>query len=145
MTDRDDRAQARRMTRRRFLAVGGGLAGAATTGLLAGCRGCTGGGDNTIKIVSSLPRTGSAQRQTTAIVNGILMAMNEYNNELFGKKLVHQDMDDATALQGQWDAGKEADNAREAAGDKNVMAFIGPYNSGAAKHLDAHSQRRRRC
>jgi branched-chain amino acid transport system substrate-binding protein len=42
-------------------------------------------------------------------------------------------MDDATAAQGQWDAGKEADNAREAVADKNTMVFIGPYNSGAAK------------
>jgi branched-chain amino acid transport system substrate-binding protein len=48
-------------------------------------------------------------------------------------KLAYQDMDDATAAQGQWDAGKEADNAREAIGDGNVMVFIGPYNSGAAK------------
>ena len=61
------------------------------------------------------------------------MAMDEYPDGLFGHKLVHVDMDDATAAQGQWDAGKEADNAREAAGDKNVMAYIGPYNSGAAK------------
>ena len=119
------------MNRRTFLALGGGtLAAGAAPFLLSGC---SKGGDNTIKIVSSLPRTGSAQGQTNTIVNGIKMAMEEYNNELFGQKLVHIDKDDATAAAGQWDAGKEADNAREAVSDKNVMVVIGPYNSGASK------------
>lgn len=114
------------MDRRKFLTAAAGGTGAL---LLGGC----GGGGNTLKIVSSLPRTGSAQGQTDTIVNGIKMAIEEYGGEIAGMKLQHQDMDDATAAQGQWDAGKEADNAREAAGDKDVMVFIGPYNSGAAK------------
>jgi branched-chain amino acid transport system substrate-binding protein len=118
------------VNRRKFLALtGGAVAAGAGAFLLPGC----GSGKPTLKIVSSLPRTGSAQAQTDTIVNGIRLAMDEYNNELFGHKLVHQDMDDATAAQGQWDAGKEADNAREAIADKNVMVFIGPYNSGASK------------
>ena len=120
----------RQVNRRKFLAIGGAtLAAGAGAFLLPGC----GKGGNALKIVSSLPRTGSAQGQTDTIVNGIRMAMDEYPDGLFGHKLILQDMDDATAAQGQWDAGKEADNAREAVGDKNVMVFIGPYNSGASK------------
>lgn len=122
----------RKVDRRKFLAIGG-VAGAAAAGLFTGCSGCSGKGGNTIKMVSSLPRTGSAQGQTDTIVNGIRMAVDEYPDGLFGHKLVYKDMDDATAAQGQWDAGKEADNAREAVGDKDVMVFIGPYNSGASK------------
>lgn len=114
--------------RRKFLAIGA-LAGAGAY-LLPGC---SSGSANVLKIASTLPRTGSAQGQTDTIVNGIRLAMDEYNNELFGQKLVHVDMDDATAAQGQWDAGKEADNARQAISDKNVMVVIGPYNSGASK------------
>ncbi len=122
-------AQARPVDRRRFLKIGGGVVAAgAGAFLLPGC----GGDKNTLKIVSSLPRTGSAQGQTDTIVNGIRMAMDEYPDGLFGQKIVHIDKDDATAAQGQWDAGKEADNAREAVGDKDVMVFIGPYNSGAS-------------
>ncbi|MBY0456165.1 MAG: branched-chain amino acid ABC transporter substrate-binding protein, partial [Gemmataceae bacterium] len=58
-----------KLDRRKFLAAGAGLAGL----YAAGC----GGGDKskTIKIVSSLPRTGSAQGQTDTIVNGIKMAI----------------------------------------------------------------------
>src|SRR5262249_13846046 len=53
------------VNRRKFLSVTAGSAGAL---FLAG--GCGGGGD-TLKIASSLPRTGSAQGQTDTIVNGI--------------------------------------------------------------------------
>ncbi len=114
------------MDRRKFLTVAAGTAGS----LLAG--GCKGGSDNEIRIVSSLPRTGSAKSQTDTIVNGIKMAIDECP-EIAGMKVVLKDADDAVGQQGQWDAIKEADNAREAIADKNVVAFIGPYNSGAAK------------
>ncbi|MBN9117994.1 MAG: branched-chain amino acid ABC transporter substrate-binding protein [Planctomycetes bacterium] len=126
--------ESHKVDRRKFLRIGGtAVAGVGAAGLLAGCGGCSGKGGNTIKIVSSLPRTGSAQGQTNTIVNGIRMAIDEYPDGLFGHKIAYQDMDDATAAQGQWDAGKEADNAREAVGDKDVMVLIGPYNSGASK------------
>ena len=119
-----------RMDRRKFLsATAAGVGATAAVTLFVG--GC-GSKGNVIKIASSLPRTGSAKGQTDTIVNGIKMAIEEYP-EIAWMKLVHQDMDDATAQQGQWDAGKEGDNANEAANDSSVMAFIGPYNSGAAK------------
>lgn len=123
------------MDRRKFLSVAAGGVGAAAAGGLLLSSGCkSSNATNTLKIVSSLPRTGSAQGQTDTIVNGIKMAIDEYNGEIAGMKLQHQDLDDATAAQGQWDAGKEADNARQAVSDKDVMVFIGPYNSGAAKN-----------
>lgn len=117
------------MDRRQFLSAAAGAVAVGPLLLSSGCRGAS----NVIKIVSSLPRTGSAQGQTDTIVNGIKMAIEDYNGEIAGMRLVHQDLDDATAASGKWDGAKEADNAREAAGDKDVMAFIGPYNSGAAK------------
>lgn len=122
------------ISRRKFLRVASATAGAAlgSYALLSG--GCSrNGGKNAVRVVSSLPRTGSAQGQTDTIVNGIKMAIDDYGGEIAGMKIEYQDMDDATAAQGQWDAGKEADNAREAIDDPNVLAYIGPYNSGAAK------------
>jgi branched-chain amino acid transport system substrate-binding protein len=117
--------------RRKFLSAAAAGTGAAAAGALFLTGGCSGNKD-TVKIASSLPRTGMAQGQTDSIVNGLKMAIEESGGEVAGMKLVHRDLDDAT--NGGWDGGKEADNAREAANDPDVMAFVGPYNSGAAKY-----------
>ena len=86
-----------------------------------------------IKIVSSLPRTGSAKGQTDTIVNGIKLALEEADYKVGGFKIEYQDLDDATAAAGQWDAQRETANAELARDDKEVMIYIGTYNSGAAK------------
>jgi branched-chain amino acid transport system substrate-binding protein len=87
----------------------------------------------TIKIVSSLPRTGSAKAQTDTIVNGIRMAFDEAGWKVGNFDLKYEDLDDATASAGQWTQEKEAANADQAVKDPDVMVYIGTYNSGAAK------------
>jgi len=87
-----------------------------------------------IGIVSSLPRTGSAKAQTDSIVNGIRMALEEVGNKVGDFTIEYEDLDDATASEGQWTPEREAANAKKAARDMNVMVYIGPYNSGAAKN-----------
>ncbi len=85
-----------------------------------------------IKIVSSLPRTGSANAQTTTTVNGIKMAIEETAGKIGDFTVTYEDWDDASAKKGDWDPEVEAGNADKAVGDKDVMAYIGTYNSGAA-------------
>ena len=120
------------MIRRRFLkAAAGGAVGGSLLPLF-GCGGCSGGGGNVVKLVSSMPRTGSAKGQTDTIANGIKMAIEEYGGEIAGLKVEYSDWDDATAAAGQWTADLESGNARKAVADPDVMAMIGPYNSGAA-------------
>jgi len=94
-----------------------------------------GGGGNTVKIVSSLPMTGSSLSQTQTIVNGIKQAVEEAKSTACdGKlKLEYQVMDDATAAAGKWDPAQETENANKAVADNTVVAYIGTYNSGAAK------------
>lgn len=127
------------MDRRRFLlgATGMAVAGSAVVGTFVGCGGSsssdTGGDSKVLRIVSSLPRTGSSQGQTDTIVNGIKMAIDEYGGEIAGMKIEYSDMDDATTTAGKWEPSAEASNARKAVADDDVMVFIGPYNSGAAK------------
>lgn len=87
----------------------------------------------TIKIVSSLPRTGSANYQTTTMVNGINMALDEVGRKVGNFNIVYEDWDDASPERGQWDPAVEAANADRAIRDTDVMAYIGTYNSGAAK------------
>ena len=93
--------------------------------------------DDTITIVSSLPRTGSANAQTTSMVNGIRMAIAEAGGKLSvgGKDyaLTYEDWDDASPERSQWDPAVEAANADKAIRNADVMAYIGTYNSGAAK------------
>ena len=86
-----------------------------------------------VKIVSSLPRTGSAKQQTDAIVRGLRMAIEEAEGKVGPFRVEYLDLDDATAAAGQWTSEAEAANARRALQDPDVVAYIGTYNSGAAK------------
>ncbi len=87
----------------------------------------------TIKIVSSLPRTGSANAQSQSMVNGIKMALEEVGGKVGDFTIAYEDWDDASPERGQWDPAVEAANAQKAVKDPDVMAYIGTYNSGAAK------------
>jgi branched-chain amino acid transport system substrate-binding protein len=111
-------------------------------GLVAGKRDAVGNPD-VIKIVSSLPRSGSARGQTDVIVRGIQVALTDVGYKIDVtdpitkvKKtytIEYLDLDDATAAAGQWTIEQEIANANQARMDPDVMAYIGTYNSGAAK------------
>jgi branched-chain amino acid transport system substrate-binding protein len=88
---------------------------------------------STIKIVSSLPRTGSSKGQTDTIVNAMKMAFDEAGMKAGEFTIIYEDMDDATPARGAWDAVKEAENANKAVADPDVMVYLGTFNSGAAK------------
>ena len=104
---------------------------------LGGCKKDNGdgkGGDaKTIVIVSSLPRTGSANAQTTTIVNGIKLALSEVNGQVDGWTIEYKDLDDASPQRGNWDPAVEAQNANSATKDATCVGYIGTFNSGAAK------------
>jgi branched-chain amino acid transport system substrate-binding protein len=91
------------------------------------------GGGTKVKIVSSLPRTGSANAQTTTMVNGIRLALDEANYKVGDFTIEFEDWDDASAKKGDWDPEVEAANADRAANDKDILFYLGTYNSGAAK------------
>ena len=95
------------------------------------------GAAETITIVSSLPRTGSANAQTTSMINGIRMAVAELGGTITvggtAYTLTYEDWDDASPERGAWDPAVEAANSDKAIRNTDVMAYIGTYNSGAAK------------
>jgi branched-chain amino acid transport system substrate-binding protein len=105
--------------------------------LVGACGGGGGGGTTgattakTVKIISSLPMTGASRTQTVEIVNSIKMAIEE--TKIPNVTVNYEALDDATAAKGSWDAAQEAENARKAINDRSVVAYIGTYNSGAAK------------
>jgi branched-chain amino acid transport system substrate-binding protein len=61
------------------------------------------------------------------------MAVEERGGKVGNYTIVYEPLDDATPAKGSWDEGKEAENANRAINDADVMAYIGTFNSGAAK------------
>jgi WD40 repeat protein/DNA-binding SARP family transcriptional activator/ABC-type branched-subunit amino acid transport system substrate-binding protein len=86
----------------------------------------------TIKIVSSMPRTGQQTWATDAEVNAFKMALDEHNNRVGNLAIAYEDMDDANPVTSVWDAQAEVVNANRALSDPSVMVYLGPFNSGAA-------------
>ncbi len=95
--------------------------------------GCRPADPDLVKIVSSLPRTGSAKHQSDTLVRGIRMAIDEAGGKVGRFRVEYLDLDDSTAAAGQWTSEAEAANARRALQDPDVCAYIGTFNSGAAK------------
>ena len=122
------------MQKRRWSAAAVVTAAVLIVGACGGT-GTTGGGGattaKTVKIMSSLPMTGSSRTQTVQIVNSIQMAIAD--TKIPNVTVNFEALDDATAAKGSWDAAQEAENARKAINDSSVVAYIGTYNSGAAK------------
>lgn len=92
----------------------------------------------TIKFVSSLPRSGAVQTLTQSMVNGIRMAIDDVGGQIqlggTTYTLAYEDWDDASpARGGNWDPGVEKNNALKAVNDPDVMAYLGAFNSGATK------------
>jgi len=103
---------------------------AATT---AAASGATSG---TIRIYSSLPLTGSSKEQTETMVNAMKLALDDFTagtKKIGDFTIDYVSLDDATAAKGQWDADQEKANANKAVNDTDAMAYLGTYNSGAAK------------
>lgn len=90
---------------------------------------------NTVKIVSSLPMTGASVGLSQSIVNGIKQVLDETQSTACdGKvKIEYEILDDATAAAGKWEPAQVTSNANKAVADPSVVAFIGHFNSGAAK------------
>lgn len=93
------------------------------------------GSDSTLKLVSSLPLTGAALPQTQTIVNSIKLKLKQIGGQACDGKynISYESLDDASAELGRWDPAVETENANRAVADQLVVAYIGPFDSGAAK------------
>ena len=98
--------------------------------LMIGLAGCSLQKNRTIKIVTSFPMRGVALGQS--VVNAVQLAVEERGGRVAGFTIELVILDDGTET-GQWDPALEAANARQSVADPQVMAYIGPLNSGAAK------------
>jgi branched-chain amino acid transport system substrate-binding protein len=79
-------------------------------------------------VYSSLPLSGASRVQTKAVNAGARQALKEAGNPVRFVTL-----NNATKKAGAWMPGPTARNARKAAKDASTVAYIGEFNSGAAK------------
>jgi len=123
----------------RWLAATGCLVAALAMGAAAcggddddGGGGAGGGEAKTLKIYSSLPLQGASRPQTTALVNGIKLALEQAGNKAGDFTVQYESLDDSTAQAGSWTPEATTSNARKAAQDDATAVYIGEFNSGAS-------------
>jgi branched-chain amino acid transport system substrate-binding protein len=83
-------------------------------------------------VYSSLPLQGAQRTQTTAVVNGIKLALEQAGNKAGDYTIKYQSLDDSTAQAGAWTPEATQANARKAAQDDSTGLYIGEFNSGAS-------------
>ena len=125
----------------RSLAASGCLVAALAFGVAAcgddegGDSGGGGGGGgqaaSTVTVYSSLPLQGASRPQTTAMVNGIELALEQTGGKAGNITVKYQSLDDSTAQAGTWTPEAASANARKAAQDDTTALYIGEFNSGA--------------
>ena len=99
-----------------------------------------GGGDggggaaagDTVNVYSSLPLQGASRPQTTAMVQGIELALKQRNGKAGDFTVKYESLDDSTASEGSWTPEATSANARKVAQDDKAVAYIGEFNSGAS-------------
>jgi len=125
----------------RWLAATGCLIGALAMGVAAcgdddsggggGDSGSSGGGKS-LTVYSSLPLQGASRPQTTALVNGIKLALDQAGGKAGDFTVKYQSLDDSTAQAGSWTPEATQSNARKAAQDDSTAVYLGEFNSGAS-------------
>jgi branched-chain amino acid transport system substrate-binding protein len=86
----------------------------------------------TLSVYSSLPLQGASRPQTTALVEGIRLALEEHGGKAGGFTIKYTSLDDSTAQAGTWTPEQASANARKVAQDDSAIAYIGEFNSGAS-------------
>lgn len=85
-----------------------------------------------LTVYSSLPLSGLARHQASAIVRGARLALEEAGGVADGHSVRYLSLNDATSFARRWTPERTAANARRAARDDSTIAYLGEYNSGAS-------------
>jgi branched-chain amino acid transport system substrate-binding protein len=95
-----------------------------------------GGGDSAgggeLHIYSSLPLEGAQRGQSTALVNGAKLALEQAGGKAGDFTVKYTSLSDASAQAGNWTPELTSANARKAAQDDKTAVYIGEFNSGAS-------------
>ena len=91
-----------------------------------------GGASGSVNVYSSLPLQGASRPQTTAMVQGIELALEQAGGKAGEVTVNYESLDDSTAQAGTWTPEATSANARKVAQDEKAAAYIGEFNSGAS-------------
>ncbi len=113
-----------------------GLAALAAAALaLAGCGGVSSDASDAIgsplTVYSSLPLQGPLAADSTQIVDGEKLALEESGGRAGKFRIAYFSLDDANPSTGVWSPEVTAGNAKTAAQDPSTIAYIGDLDSGA--------------
>ena len=86
----------------------------------------------TLTVYSSLPLQGAQRPQTTDMVKGIELALEQAGGKAGDFTVRYESLDDSTAQAGSWTPEATTANARKAAQDDTTAVYIGEFNSGAS-------------
>jgi branched-chain amino acid transport system substrate-binding protein len=123
------------------LAVAGVIAALGVGVAACGSDSGGGGGGGTVSgtnltIYSSLPLQGTSRGQSTAVINGEKLALDDLapGGKLGKYTIKYVSLDDSTAQNpGTADEGQTAQNARKASSDSKTIFYLGEFNSGGSK------------
>ena len=90
------------------------------------------GAERTVTVYSSLPLQGAQRPQTTDMVKGIELALEQAGGKAGDITVRYESLDDSTAQAGSWTPEATTSNARKAAQDDSTAVYIGEFNSGAS-------------
>jgi branched-chain amino acid transport system substrate-binding protein len=93
--------------------------------------------DKRVTIGIDVSLTGAGNEDAALVKNGALLAIDDANANggVGGYTIEAMVLDDGTATAGQYDPAQAATNARKMVSDPNVVAAIGPQNSGCGKAM----------
>jgi branched-chain amino acid transport system substrate-binding protein len=93
--------------------------------------------DKRVTVGIDVSLTGAGAEDAILVKNGAIMAIDEANalGGVAGYSIDAMVLDDGTATAGQYDPAQAAVNARKMVSDANVVAAIGPQNSGCGKAM----------
>ncbi len=114
------------------LAFGVAACGSSNDNKSSSSSGGGGGGRTSLTIYSSLPLQGDSRPQSTDVVNGEKLALEEQGGKVGKFTIKYVSLDDATAAAGKWDPGQTSADARKAAQDASTIVYLGEFNSGAS-------------
>ena len=89
-------------------------------------------GGGSVTVYSSLPLQGASRPQTTAMVEGIKLALEQRKGKAGETAVKYTSLDDSTAQAGTWTPEATQANAEKVAQDDSAIAYIGEFNSGAS-------------